>query len=469
MTALPIAFQTNTSKYNYLGTTALVNAYAEQQGNDAKGPLAVLPAHGLSELAEVSDAVSRGFIFCEDLDCIYAVHGMSAYKVTRSAGIYTSTRLGTLPGTDRVKISRNQADPPQISVLSTSGNYYIEADIIKNVTDSDLPTPIDQDQAGGYTAYAIEDGRFFLSGLNDCSSINSLDYATAEQASDKLVGIKYDRGTLYLFGTSTIEAWRNTGAADFPFEPITTQIVQKGLIGRDAVASCDNTLMFVGSDSAVYRLGGGVTRISNHGIERLIEADVNKSSIVAFSYNIEGHSFLVVTGTDWTRTYDAATNTWHSRESYGLDVWRAKFASRAWGQTVFGDALTGMLLKLDRSVYTEDGDTMIWGVDSPTLHAYPNGGIVDAVHFDMATGYGDVSSTSQGYDPAVMLSVSKDGGNTWSGAREVELGRSGSRQRVTARRLGRFGPLGMQFRLRVSDPVARSLVLSDVQVRPLKR
>jgi hypothetical protein len=84
MTALPIAFQTNTSKYNYLGTTALVNAYAEQQGNDAKGPLAVLPAHGLSELAEVSDAVSRGFIFCEDLDCIYAVHGMSAYKVTRS-------------------------------------------------------------------------------------------------------------------------------------------------------------------------------------------------------------------------------------------------------------------------------------------------------------------------------------------------------------------------------------------------
>jgi hypothetical protein len=40
---------------------------------------------------------------------------------------------------------------------------------------------------------------------------------------------------------------------------------------------------------------------------------------------------------------------------------------------------------------------------------------------------------------------------------------------VTARGLGQFGPKGIVFRLRISDPVARGLVGTDVEVRPFKR
>ncbi len=68
-----------------------------------------------------------------------------------------------------------------------------------------------------------------------------------------------------------------------------------------------------------------------------------------------------------------------------------------------------------------------------------------------------------------MLWTSKDGGNTWDQYRELELGQRGQhRVRVTARRLGKFGPKGIVFRLRISDPVVRALVGSDVDVTPLK-
>ncbi len=111
---------------------------------------------------------------------------------------------------------------------------------------------------------------------------------------------------------------------------------------------------------------------------------------------------------------------------------------------------------------------MIWKVISPPLHVFPNGAILDAVHLDLATGYGTLSG--QGSDPKIMLRVSKDGGNTFDQYRELELGVTGDfKARVTARRLGKFGPKGLTLELSISDPVVRSLVNCDVQIRPLRR
>ncbi len=88
--------------------------------------------------------------------------------------------------------------------------------------------------------------------------------------------------------------------------------------------------------------------------------------------------------------------------------------------------------------------------------------------FDLGTGYGTLSG--QGSDPKLMLQTSIDGGNSFGNYRELELGVRGKyATRVTARRLGRFGPKGIVFRLRISDPVARALVGTDIEVRPLKR
>jgi hypothetical protein len=475
MASVPIAFRTNESKYSFLGEPKLINCYAEQQGQDAKAPLAVVPCPGLVEFDAPTDRPGRGTIYLPDLDCAYVVHSTSVYKITYDGTTVTATRIGVIPGTDPVQMSRNGAENIQVSIHCDAGEFYIQSDVVLGVTDTDLVNPdpvspvISQDGVSGYTVYGLADRRFFISSIDACQDIDGTDYATAEQSAGPLVRVKADRGDLFLFKTDMVEPWRNTGNADFPFEPMPTTI-QKGLLAANAVASVDNTLVWPGHDDIVYRLNGSnPQRISNHGIERKIKNDTAKEDMLGFEHSDEGHQFYTLTGTDWTRTYDAATGAWHSRESYGIGRWRARFPFRAWGKTIFQDELTGKLLELDSDTFTEDGDPMIWGVDFPVMHAFPHGAIVDTLHLDVATGVGTLPASADGYAPVMMLSWSTDGGATFTPTRELSLGAWGDRVRVSTHRLGRFGVKGIIFRLRISDPVVRALVGADVSLRPLKR
>lgn len=473
MTAVPIAFQTNESKYSFAGEARLINAYAEQQGEDAKNQLALLPDYGLTTFCEVTDTPQRGAIYLDDLDCIYTVHSTSVYKVTYDGTTATKTRVGTIPGSDVVQMSRNQhtdadGDSPQVSIHCNAGEFYIESDSVYQVTDEDLPDGVvSQDHIGGYTVYGLDDRRFFISSLNECQTIDGTDYATAEQSADPLVRVKAD-GDLFLFKRKQTEQWRVTGNADFPLEPIGTPI-RRGILAANAVIQADNSLFFVGDDGVVYRVSGtgSVQRISTHGVERKIANDADQSSISMLSFTAEGHSFIAVTGSDWTRCYDAATKTWHTRESYPAGGWRARNPVRAWGKIIVGDALSGNLYFLDRDSFVEDDQPLVWGMDTPTIHVFPNGAVMDALYLDVATGVG--LTTGQGSDPKLMLSWSTDGGATWKGNRELSLGSYGSRVRLKTMRLGRFGPQGVVFRVRVSDPVIRSLIAMDLKVRKLKK
>jgi hypothetical protein len=470
MTAGPIAFQSNEGRYQFLGVSSLLNAHAEKLDPDAKGPLAVVPSDGIIQFVDEATTPCRGLIYLEDVDKAYSVHANSVYKVTYSAGTATATRIGTIPGTDPVQLSRNQNASPQVTVRSDAGVQVIASntDGVAFVTDTDLPDDaVTAEYVSGYTAVGFENRQWFISSLNESLTYDALDFATFQQKAGKLVKIVEDNGELIGFCSKWLEVWKDTGNPDFPFEPLS--FTSRGLMAADAVVRCDRTLMFPGDDGIFYRLDNyNPVRVSTHAIERLIQNDASQSALRAFSWSRGGHAFACLAGTDWTRSYDAATQVWHTRQSYGQDTWRARYSMQAWGKTIVGDGLSGKLGYLDSNTYTEYGGTMIWGVDSPPMHVFPNGGIVDAIHFDLATGYGLLSG--QGSDPKVMLQTSTDGGASFGGYRELELGVTGKyRTRVTARRLGRFGPKGIVFRLRISDPVVRALVNTDIEVRPLKR
>ncbi len=462
---LQIAFETNISKYTFAGEPQLINAYVEKRGTDSKDPLQLLPSYGLTLECAVTDTPQRGAIYLDDLDCIYTVHSTSVYKVLETGA---ATRIGTIPGNDIVQMSRNQATIVQISIHCDAGEFYIENDIVKRVTDDDLPDgTISQDQCGGYTVYLNSNRKFFLSSLNECQTVDGLDFATAEQSADPAVRIKTD-GDLFIFKEKQVEQWRNTGNADFPFEPIGSPI-KHGLMAEQAVTPFDNTLLFLGDDGVTYRIAGtgAVQRVSDHSMERAVANDPEQSSIMAYTHTLEGHAFAVFAGSNFTRVYDAATGVWHSRESYNQGGRsRARFPVRAWGKTIVGDYLSGNLYYLDKDSFVEGDQPLVWGMDTPTFHVFPNGAVMDALHIDVATG--NALTTGQGSAPKLMLSWSTDGGATWKGNRQLSLGTYGERVRVTTRRLGRFGPQGVVFRFRISDPVIRSLIALDLKARPLK-
>lgn len=472
---IQIAFRSNPSRYSFAGSARLINAYAEQQGNDAKAPLAVLACPGMISCCTVTDTPGRGLIYLDDLDCAYSVHSSGVFKVTKTSDspfTLSATRIGTIPGTDQAQLSRNQASSVQISAHCDAGAYYIEGDLVKKVAASSFTTvPTSIEHISGYTLYGEEDGRVNFSAINNCNSISALDFFTAEQYADKLVRLKSEGPDLFVFSRKSIEPWRVTSDVDLPFQLIGGAVSSKGLVAPEAVVSADNTLMFPGEDNVAYRLNGySPQRISTHAIERYFEGDADRENIRGLSYTFEGHTFACWTGDTYTVSFDAATQSWHNRESYQNNgKWRFRNAIRAWGKTIGQDALSGKLFYLDKDTYDEDGSTMIWGMDTPFLHtASGTGGIVDSLHIDLATGVGALNSTSQGYSPKLMLSWSVDGGATFKGNREISLGARGDYLRVRTRRLGRFGDKGIMFRLRISDPVIRGIVAISANVRPLQ-
>lgn len=472
-TSAPIAFRSNPSRYSFAGNARLINAYAEQQGSDGKAPMVVLPCPGMAWCCPVTDTPQRGAIYLDDLDCAYSVHSSGVYKIMKLSDVpfvLTATRIGVLPGIDTVQMSRNQADPTQISIHCDAGDYYIEVDIVKKVTDIDLPATVTQEYISGYTVYGISDGRFFWSGINECQNVDALNFATAEQYADKMTRIKSQGSDMFIFSRTSIEPWRVAGDLDLPFTLIGGSVSTKGLVATDAVVESDNTLMFPGADNIFYRLNGySPQRISTHAQERKLEADPNREDVTSLSYTFQGHSFSCWTGTTYSMSFDAATQAWHDRESYGLPNWRARNAIKAWGKTIVGDSQSGNLYYLDADTYDEGGGTMIWGMDTPFLHVFPNGGIVDALYIDLATGGGALNTIQQGFNPLLMLDFSVDGGATFKGARQLSIGKRGDRVRVVTRRLGKFRDKGIQFRLRISDPVIRGIVEMSASIRPLRK
>lgn len=467
MAQIATPFGSNAGRYSFLGKESLENCHLEIVGEGQNRRFGIVPSDGLSTHSTTTDSPCRGMMYLEDLDLIYSFHESSVWK-TNSGG--TPTRIGTIPGIDNVQFTRNKKTTPQITVKCGAGVFYIESEAVKVFTDTDLPigSVVSVDTIGEFTLFGIDDGRIFWSSQGETSQVDALDFVTAEQSADKLIGIKVDRGEVFAAGQRTVEVFNFTGNTDTAIIEFRTSI-PRGLMARDTLVSFDQSLAFVADDGTVGRLDGyNFKRISTHEIERLIQDEDSQSTMFAFTYNRAGHAFYVLKGTDWTVAYDAATGQWHKRTSDTLDRWRAQFAVSAWGKTIFGDDLTGKLLYANSSVYTEDSATMAMEVITPTMKAGVNGGIVDRLWLEFLTGQGVLLSTADGYNPQVMVSYSDDGGNTWSFPRHLGLGLRGDYgKRVETWRLGMFKDKGRIWKIRMTDPVGRSLASIDAKVRPI--
>lgn len=468
MTAIQTPFGSDAGKWAFQGSPKLVNCHVEIRQEGGKSRYVVNQCDGSTLFSSVTDTPSRGAFYLDDLDYALSCHSGRLWKVT-SGG--TATSKGVIPGIDKVRFARNNKTNPQVVVRCNAGAYLFDTadETVSKIIDDDLPAVEDICDIDGYVVYAASDGRYFISGLNEVTTIDALDFASAEQSPDKLVAPRSFGGFLFLFGKKTIEPHKNTGNADFPFEPMPS-VIPRGCIGKWTIAECDNALIFIGDDGIVYRLNGFQPEaISTHEIERLIRAESDPSAIEAQSWSKDGHAFCEIKGENFSKVYDARTRQWHDRASYGQSTWRHSNAFAAWNKIVVGDRLTGNLYYHDETANTEAGGTQIATMRFPTLNVFPNGGILHALHLDFLTGQGVTSPTAQGYNPLLMLRVSKDGGNSFAFERNLATGKRGSYGRVKTRRLGKLGPQGAVIELAMSDPVGRSLALADVAVSPLKR
>lgn len=312
----------------------------------------------------------------------------------------------------------------------------------------------------------------FCSQLLDGTTYPPLFFSTAEVQPGNVVAIVNQLEALLIFCADRIETWYDAGSVNFPFDRYDGGTIERGIAAPFAVVKEDNAVFWLGDDLIFYRLNGIFPqRVSTHAIEKAWQAYRSVLDASCFSYTAGGHKFVVVnfpTG-GATFVYDISSGLWHERMSYDADAnelgrWRGSCRAtdtQFFPKTLIGDAFSGNIGFVDETVWTEFGMPLLATAVSPPTHNDRKRIFVSRFELDMRVGAG--LPNGHGSDPVILMDYSTDGANTFRRARGRSMGKIGNYlQRVRWLGLGQ----GWQyaFRIRISDPVPRTIIAAHADI-----
>jgi len=419
----------------------LVNMFAEPNPDGGIGPLILAPAPGLTPLVTLSLGNPVRALYSEQ-GVVYAACNGRLWSVT-SAGV--ATDLGSIGGDDEsASIAGNGFD---IAVAS-NGIYTVHN---KETRATTIVSPGVFAETGSVTKLdnyiilsQLNGQAFAITALANASSINALDFASAESAPDDVVKVIADHSELWFFGTRSVEIWGNTGNADFPFQRLSGGIIERGCAFAASVTKDDNSVFWVGDDRLAYRANGQTPQIISPPWVSEILATATDARGFTFTYR--GHKCygLRILGRT-TLVFDMATGLWHER-STGLDdgPWRATCVDRlAEWQFVGGD--NGVIYTLGGLM---DGTTPILreGVSIPLTGPRFDHFSLSRLRLLFKTGATDI-----GREARVALQISREG-RTWTPEKWAPLGNLGEYLRPV-----KWSALGsgrsFRARFRITDPI----------------
>lgn len=337
----------------------------------------------------------------------------------------------------------------------------------------------------GYFILADADsGRFYVSGQYS-TTIDELDFATAEGAPDNLRRVVVHNREALLFGTSTVEVWYVTGNADFPMSRVQGAFIEEGLAAKDSAVSCGNTVCWLGASqdggANVWMLNGYQPQlISTPAISFAISQWPTFSDAWAFFYKQEGHAFYVLSSPSGNETwcYDLSTGEWHQRASLNFETgelerlnysthmyfsgknlagyWRAKYSIVAPVVELqldrYVDSISTLIPRIRRMPVYQEGLEILrnksFQIDMDSGVGLDGGGTSVVSSYNGSS----LTTVTAGANPVATLKYSKDGGNTWSPELSAPLGRIGEYgTRVRWNRVG--GGRREVFEVKIAEPV----------------
>jgi len=368
MTKTPVSLgvQSNPGRVPAAGVARLINCYAEDAGNEGKVRFPIYAANGYTSFSTLSGGSAVRAAMDFDETRLYVAAGDKIWKVTNAG---TSTLVsGTISTGGVVTMARNRKAPDaQIGIVTSDGHYYILDTSDDTLTEIVMPV----DSAAvvalcvfiGYFVLFTANGEFYVTDLDDGPGIDDLNFAAAEANPDGGSACATRGQDLVLFGPKSVEFWSVAVDADFPVQRAAS--INIGAWLKSCVCSLvtvkdggmTDTLAFLGTNSegaflGVMLLDGyGAAKISTAEVERVIKNETDPDTIRLFPHTENGHVFLIVTGSTFTRAYDTTTGFWHERKSSGLDRWRAITSTAFAGKVILGDYNAGALYESRGDLY----------------------------------------------------------------------------------------------------------------------
>ena len=451
---IPLVGQHGENRSVNVNTQKLVNLFTQIESDGAKTELSLHSTPGLDLIGAAGSGPcrSKGLRWSGNT---YFVSGGSLIKIDDSG---TVTNVGSI-ATSSGNVSMAPGPSHFMLVDGTDGWTY-DGTTLTKITDGDF-TPLSPTHCAYIDGYFVVNdngtGSFYLSALNDATSWDPADTATAESNPDDLTALIATHRELWLFGSQASEIWFNSGNADFPFEIYRGGAIEWGIQAPHSLAKADRTLFWLsqnqeGANMILAARGANPVVISTRDIETQISKITTTSDAVGWTYQQEGHTFYVLSfpSGDKTFVYDVSSSMWHTRKSYGIGRWRAFGASNIGNIHYTGDYSTGQFYRMKLDTYSENGAVLERTRVTQMLHKDRNRLRIDRLELDIETGVGTV--VGQGVNPQIAMDYSRDGGHTWSSSKFRSLGaigEYGTRVIWLALGIGR----DWVFRFTVTDPV----------------
>ena len=475
-----------------------VNLFPEVISDGGKTPAFLQRAPGLKLLTPtvggtpttLSDGPIRGLHVYGDK--LYVVTAQSPAtlpypqtKLWQLDSSYAATLRGTVStdvGTGQVTMADNGTQL-FLACGDAAGTGYIfnaSTNVFAQITDPDFPGASSVGYIDGYFVFSEPNSqKLWVTALLDGTSVDPLDFSSAEGAPDNILAVTVSNREIWVFGTFTTEVWYDAGGVDFPLERITGAFNELGCAAQYSVAKLANKVFWLGRNAEgqgiVYVSNGYIgTRISTHAIEYAIQSYERMDDAIAMVYQQDGHQFYVLTfptaGKTWV--YDLATGRWHERAGWVASQFtrhRANCMVAYNGKIIVGDYINGKLYELDLETYADDGDTQRWLRSWRALPTGQNNLKRTAQHslqLNCESGVG--LNNGQGSDPQVMLRWSDDGGHTWSNEHWSNMGKIGQYyRRVFWRKLGMTQKLRDRvYEVSGTDPVKVAIMGAELILDP---
>jgi len=486
----------------------MVNLFPEAvpEGSGGKEAGFLLRCPGLRLLATVGTGPIRGLWVTNGI--AYIVSGSQFYSMTTS---YVATLQGTVSGTGPVSMADNGT---QIFIACNPLSYIYNTStlVFAQITDVDFPGAGSVGYLDGYFVFNEPNTqKFWVTALLDGTSVDPLDFASAEGYPDDVVALIVDHREIFLFGNTSVEVWYDAGTPDFPLARIQGAFMEVGCEAAYSVAKLDNSVFWLGSDARgrgiVYRANGYTpARLSTNAVEYAIQSYGNITDAIGYTYQQDGHPFyvLIFPSAEATWVYDVSTNLWHERAGFenGLFVRHRSNCQMSFNdEVVVGDYEDGRIYAFDLDVYVDDTQTQKWlrswralatgqnnlkrtahhslqldaetGVGLSVTPDYDAENLITESGDYLMTESGDYLTTTSyfgtpGYNPQVMLRWSDDAGHTWSNEHWNSMGKIGSYgTRTIWRRLGMTEKIRDRvYEVSGTDPVKIAIMGAELFATP---
>lgn len=446
----------------YLNRSSNINAqectnlFVSVDNKDAKAALSLLGTPGCKSFSQLGTVGSVRRLFAV-LTKLYVVVDNSIYTVNTNG---ECVLLGTIT-TSAGNVFMESNGVEVLIVDGTEYGYFIDAtDTVTAVT---LPCKAGclTFQDGYFIVTEVGTGNFFISGLYDASSWDSLDFGSTEASPDSASAIISNTHDLWIIGKQTSEVFYNSGDADFPFTRISGAVLEVGTNAPASVVKIDNLIYWLSDKGQIVRSEGyQYAIISTPHIEYMLSKFTTLSDAKAYLAVIEGLHWYVITFPTDARTliYNVNTGFWSELKSYSNKddaiPWskhRSNCGVYFNTKTVVGDYENGKLYTLDMDTYADDDYEIQRRRTSQTISKERVLLLFHNLEVEFEAGVG-LDEGLQGENPQVCLDWSDDGGHTWSNEHWRSIGRIGKyKYRTVWKRLGKSR--NRIFRLTMTDKV----------------